>query len=148
LDGTTPDAAKGLVAALHRSVAVQAARVLLGRLALQTQSVAGRSLVLTRALLGSAAGTLAEVVTDAETMSARRRTMVVPSRYEPGAADDCWDTYQREALSMTKELQDCLKSASWWNALEPQICGGIYVIEAEAAFAEYLWCSARAVGSN
>ena len=65
LDGTTPDAAKRLVAALHRSVAVQAARVLLGRLALQTQSVAGRSLVLTRALLGSAAGTLAEVVTDA-----------------------------------------------------------------------------------
>jgi hypothetical protein len=63
-------------------------------------------------------------------------------------ADDCWDTYQREADSMTKELQSCLQSASWWNALEPQICGGIYVVEAEAALGEYFWCSARAIGSN
>lgn len=148
IEGSTPDAARRLVAYLKQSAAVQAARVLLGRMELRSDSVSGRSLLLTRALLESVAGHVTDVVAQAQLMSPRRNAVALTIGYGASPSAGCWDTYQREATSLTSELKTCVKETSWWNTIGQQICGGIYVIEAEAAFAEYLLCSVDLIDAN
>jgi hypothetical protein len=145
LERATPDSARQLVTYLKQSAAMHAARLLLQRLELRGDNLAGRSLLLTRALLDSAGGHVTEVVAQAHLMSPRRPALALAIGYGPSSSTGCWDTYQGEAMSLATRLETCLSDTSWWNTVGQQICAAIYVIEAEMAFAEYLLCSAHLI---
>ena len=133
------DAARGL---LSRSVAVDRAIKLLGRLDLGPRSPVGHTLFVTRAMLQSETGDARGAVELARwAQGAKQALAVTPVAWQTGPGD-CWTEYTKEAIAAYDELEDCLRDIKWYDLTGELSCGTIYDLRAIGAFSWWLHCVA------
>jgi hypothetical protein len=84
---------------------------------------------------------LAKVGAAAITPVAAPAASLVPVRQRPSPSQ-CWDTYARDVIHFTYELQSCLNSASyqWWNPLATAWCAYEYNLKSSLASIWLLDC--------
>jgi len=126
---------------LRQSPVVTMTRALLEQADLNADSVEGNALLLTRALLGSAAGDSKPTVQYQTWATARTRSTRVVRAAQSHGPGDCWDMYAAEAVRIANDYLDCANSCNWsgWWCLGS--CGFLYDIRAEAAFMWFMNCS-------
>jgi hypothetical protein len=123
------------------SRAAKDAASLLGRMRLDEKTVAGQALILTKALLQSAAGNragTAELVSWTKGIQPSSARMVL-ARTGPSPAE-CWDQYAKEAIRIATEYVNCFNDTHWYNLIDRSECAILYDIEAEGAWLWYLNC--------
>lgn len=155
LDGASGVDSDRLLTVLQRSEAARRARRLLGRVNEEPNTFVGQSLLLTRVILEVGTGSVDALnqhrqwVTDraahkATTIHSQGRPMVIRAAYvEPAqkGPGDCWDAYEKEALRIAKDFDDCTDDLRWYEAHKWAGCSLIYAVRAEGAMAWYISCN-------
>jgi hypothetical protein len=144
-----------LLTVLQRSEAARRARVLLEQLSEGPNTFVGQSMLLTRAILELGTGSVDALNRHQQWVAERAAQMAVPSRSQgrpmvfraafleapQSGPGDCWDAYQKEALRIAADFEDCTDDLYWYEAHKWAGCSLIYAVRAEGAMAWFISCN-------
>lgn len=135
-----PESINDVTEMLRRSAAASDGRLLLSRLRLDSGSVEGQALALTRALLESVVSGQADPVAISKwTTLGDGGARPVPVGLGPTAAD-CWNSYVSSATQTANTYVNCYYSMPWYDVPDRLGCAALYDIEAEGDWLWYLNC--------
>jgi len=142
-DGSTTEGLRQARGRIQSSTAVRRAVRLLGQMDVRDTSPISHTLLVTRALLGSALGE--PDADDALRSWSKRagpgvRLVRAAAQQQPDGPTDCWTSYVMEAITAWIEYEDCVDSEEWWDIPGMLGCLLIYDIRAIGAFSWWVSC--------
>lgn len=143
------------VLALQQSDAAARARTLLAGVTDGPNTFVGQSVLLTRAILELGSGSVNALNQHQRWVAERASEMPVATRWQSGpkvirasylevaqrGPGECWDLYEKEALRIAKDFDDCTDDLKWYEAHKWAACSVIYAVRAEGAMAWYIACN-------
>jgi hypothetical protein len=103
---------------------------------------AGTAMASSDAILGFLDGDVAAVDRLGQRMRAARQARIRTVAFADGEGKDCYAEYEALVVKAADDYDSCRHTFSWWNLPAQAACAGVWSLQAESAWFQFLGCSA------